>query len=110
MKIGFVALLLLLFGMTGCVRSPGGVAASNIPISPGGYTVLGDVEAQDCKVNLLLILPISGGNHTADAIDKALRKRPGTDALINITVDRVSKFFLLWSQTCTEIRATAVRL
>jgi len=29
---------------------------------------------------------------------------------VNISVDRVSKFFLLWCQTCTEVRATAVSL
>lgn len=45
-----------------------------------------------------------------DAMREALRKESNADALINITVDRVSKYFILWSQTCTEVRATAVRI
>jgi hypothetical protein len=86
------------------------VAASNIPLPPGGYVPLGPVAASDCSVTLLCPLPVSGGNQIADAMKGALSRRPGTDALVNITVDRVSKFFLLWCQTCTEIRATAVSL
>lgn len=93
-----------------CVRIPGGVAPSNIPVAPGGYVVLGPVAASDCSVSLLCILPVSGGNHVADAMKGALGQRPGTDAVVNISVDRVSKFFLLWCQTCTEVRATAVSL
>jgi len=41
---------------------------------------------------------------------EALRKESNADALINITVDRVSKYFILRSQTCTEVRAMAVRI
>ena len=85
-------------------------APSNIPIAPGQYSVLGDVEAQDCKVNLLMLLPVSGGNHTSEAVKKALAVRPNADALVYISIDRVTKLFLLWSQTCTEVRATAVAL
>jgi hypothetical protein len=99
-----------LFGATACTRMPGGIAPSNIPLSPGGYTELGPVEAQDCKVNLLLFIPVSGANNLPDAVKRALGRRPGTDALVNITVDRVTKFFILWTQTCTQVFATAVRL
>ena len=105
-----VCALVLLLGAAGCARYPGGIAASNIPIDPGHYVPLGDVEASDCNVNLLGLLPVSGGNHTADAVKNAMGERPGTDALVNITVDRVFKFFILWSETCTEVRATAVAL
>jgi len=45
-----------------------------------------------------------------DAMREALRKESNADALINITVDRVSKYFILRSQTCTEVRAMAVRI
>jgi len=104
-----VALLLALcLAASGCVRIPGGVAPSNIPLSQGGYTVLGPAVAQDCKINLLGLIPISGGNHVADAIKRAQAEVPGSNALVNITVDRVTKYFILWSQTCTEVRALAV--
>lgn len=99
------ALSILAFG---CARSPGGTAPSNIPLSQDGYTPLGRVAASDCKVNLLGIIPVSGGNHVADATRKALAKQPGAEALVDISVDRVVKYFILWSQVCTEVRATAV--
>ena len=109
-RLLLAALIFCLLGATACVRTPGGVAPSNIPLSPGGYTELGPVEAQDCKINLLGIIPISSSNYLYDAVDEAMQERSGTDALVNITVDRVFKFFILWSEACTEVRATAVRL
>ncbi len=108
-SITVCALLLVLFA-AGCTRTPGGVAASNIPLAPGGYTEIGRVSASDCKVNLLGILPISGSNYVADAMRSAMRKASGAHALVDISIDRSSKFFLLWSQACTEVRATAVRV
>lgn len=102
------SILLLATALAGCVRTPGGVAASSIPLAPGGYTPLGPVRASDCKVNLLGILPISGGNRLDQALARAKRKNKNADALVEITVDRDSKFFILWSQTCTVVRATAV--
>ena len=110
-SIWIVALVawLALFA-TGCARTPGGISASNIPLTPGGYTILGRVSASDCNILLLGILPISGSNYIEDAEKSALYKLPGTTALIDISVDRVSKFFILWGQVCTEIHATAVRV
>jgi hypothetical protein len=105
-----IALACLILSASGCARSPGGVAASNIPLAPGGYTEIGDVSASDCKINLLGILPVSGSNYISDAMHQALREESDADALINITVERVFKYFILWSQMCTEVRATAVRV
>jgi len=104
------SILFLLFSTAGCARSPGGVAPSNIPLEQGGYTPIGPVSASDCKVNLLGILPVSGGNHIADAMRSALRRESSADALVNISIDHVVKYFILWSSSCTEIRATAVRI
>lgn len=105
-----VVAALVCLGLAACVRYPGGIAPSNIPLEPDGYTVIGPVEAQDCKVNLFGLIPVSGGNQVADGVKNALARSPGADALVNVTVDRVTKFFILWNQTCTEVRATAVRL
>ena len=105
-----VCALLLALLSTGCARRPGGVAASNIPLAPGGYTEIGRVSASDCKINLLGIIPISGSNYISDAMENALREEPGADALIDISIDQSFKFFILWSQLCTEVQATAVRV
>jgi len=104
------SVLFLLFFVVGCARTPGGVAPSNIPLQQGGYTPIGPVSASDCKVNLLGILPITGGNQIADAMRSALRKEASADALVDISIDHVVKFFILWSSSCTEIRATAVTI
>ena len=103
--LGLVCTLFLV----ACVRNPGGIAPSNVPIGPNGYDELGPTAASDCKVNILGFLPVSGGNQVADAVAGALAKHPNADALVGITVDSVYKNFLLWTQHCTEVRATAVR-
>jgi len=103
------ALALSILAFAGCARTPGGITASNIPLEQGGYVPLTHVATSDCKVNLFGFIPVSGGNHIEDAVKKAQRKGGG-DALVNISVDLVSKHFLLWSQLCTEVRATAVRI
>jgi hypothetical protein len=56
------------------------------------------------------LIPISGSNYIEDAERNAIRKIPGAHALIDISVDRVSKYFILWGQVCTEVHATAVAL
>jgi len=104
----FVLVFVLCMFALGCARSPGGVASSNIPVAPGSYTVLGSATGSDCKINLLGIIPISGGNDLSDALAEAKSDRPGTDALVEITVDSTSKYFILWSQMCTGVSATAV--
>ena len=108
MKPATLTISLLAVHAVGCVRLPGGIAPSSIPLAPDSYTVLGPVEAGDCKINLFGILPVSGGNHVSDALAGALAQRPQTDALVQVTVDRVSKWFIFWTQVCTEVRGIAV--
>jgi hypothetical protein len=108
-KTTILLALLSCLSMMACARSPGGVSASNVPVAQDGYRTLGKVAVSDCKVNLLMVLPISGSNYLWNAVEEAMREIPGTDALVNITVDRVTKVFILWSQRCTEVRDTAVR-
>ena len=42
----------------------GGIVASNIPLEPGSYRVLGEAVGADCQRKLLGIIPLSGGNET----------------------------------------------
>ncbi len=102
----------LCLASAGCARYPGGIAPSNIPLTPGSYTPLGPVVGEDCKVDLLGIIPVSGGNDLSQALEEAKKKNPAAlgGALIEITVDRNSKFFILWSQICTVVKATAVSI
>lgn len=95
--------------LAGCSHYPGGIAPSTIPLAPGGYTVVKEkVHGSDCLVALLGILPVSGGNRTDNAITDALKEAPGATALVNVTSDAYSQYWILWSHTCTEVRGTAV--
>jgi hypothetical protein len=108
MRIAF-ALLGALLVLSGCTHYPGGIAPSTIPLAPGGYTVVKEnVRGSDCLVELLMILPVSGGNRTDNAIKDALKEAPGATALVNVTSDAYTQRWILWSNTCTEVRGTAV--
>ena len=94
--------------LSGCAMMPGGVAASNTPINGRSYTDLGHVDRTDSRVYLLGILPISGANSTQDAINKAIESKNG-DALINITVEAYSQYWILFSRYITRVEGNAIR-
>jgi hypothetical protein len=100
---------LVCLSLLGCVHQTGGVAPSNIPLEPGSYTELGPTRGNDCRYVLLGLIPITGGNETYSAVQKAIRRRKG-QALVNITADTYSENFIVFSRTCTQVVATAVRL
>ena len=105
-RIALIAAVTVVFA--GCTRQPGGIAPSDLPIPSGGYQELGRADGSDCNVLILGLLPVSS-NLAYKALQDARKDREGTDALVGITVDVVSKYFILWSQTCTEVRGTAVK-
>lgn len=106
--LALLALVVLLLAGA-CAHQSGGIAASNVPLDPDGYEVLGDVKGQDCVYYLLGILPLSGSNHTKAAVDAALRRRPGATALVGITSDTYAQTFLVVTRSCILVEATAVR-
>jgi hypothetical protein len=102
-------LLAALLGLAGCSHYPGGIAPSTIPLAPGGYTVVKEhVKGSDCRVAILGILPVSGGNQTDVAIREAILSAPNANALVNVTADAYTQYWILWSHTCTVVRGTAV--
>lgn len=106
--VGVLALVLVV--VSGCARQTGGVAASSMPIAPGSYEELGPVRGSDCAWYLLGLLPLSGGNETSAALRDALGQKSGTDALIEVTADSYGIYWILFSNACTEVEGTAVRL
>ena len=60
------------------------------------------------RLNVFKDLKRMKPDDVVDAMRKAREQEEGTDALIDISVDRVVKYFILWSSVCTEVRATAV--
>jgi hypothetical protein len=105
-----VILLVLSLAIGGCAHQAGGIAPSTIPLSPGSYTVLGDVYGRDCVWAVLGLIPVTGGNMTHQAVSKALGRLPGTSALINVTADTYFQWWLVVTNTCTEVHGTAVAI
>ena len=101
-----LALSLLL--VSACAHHTGGVAASTIPLAPGGYTVLGNALGRDCVFHLFGLIPLTGGNTTHEAVRRALARSPGADALINVSADTYSQWWIVLTNTCTEVRGIAV--
>ena len=104
-------LISLVFGSTlaACSHTSGGIAPSTIPLDPNNYYTLGEVEGNDCTYALFGIIPLSDGNETKDALDDALSQLPGTIALTQVTSDTYSQYWILWSNTCTQVYGTAVK-
>lgn len=103
-----LTLLALSSTLIGCAHTSGGIAPSNIPLEPGSYRELGKAVGGDCQYKLLGLIPLSGGNQTYSALEDALDDIPNTSALVQITSDTYSQYWILWSNTCTQVYGTAV--
>ena len=111
MKKLHVLLCLMIAGIilsTGCITRPGGVAPSNVPIDGRSYRVVGNISNADSRIYLLGLIPISGENSIRDAIDKGVRSRRG-DAMINITVESYSQYWILFTRFTTRVEGDVIR-
>jgi len=100
--------MLALAATVGCLRVPAGVSPSNTPLGARSYNVIGDAFGKATHVSLFGIIPISSPNYTANAIEAA-KNTSGGDALIDVTVEHVSKYFILFSTFTTEVRGKAIK-
>lgn len=88
---------------------PHQIAASNAPLDPPAYEVVGPVSGEACRSFLLLFIPLGGSNRLQAAIDRALEKSRG-DALIEVTTDyKIFTFYPLIQRQCTLVNGLAVR-
>jgi hypothetical protein len=94
--------------LSACIYRPGGIAPSNIPLDGRSYHVVGETASTDSAIRLFGILPVSGSNATRQALDAAIRRR-SADALIDITVEHYTQFWILFSRHVTAVRGTAIK-
>ena len=106
-KLFFVLVLNLLF--VGCACFPGGIAPSSTPLHAKPYTVIGPTSATDSRFAIFGIIPVTGGNSIRDAVEAA-KSNVGADALIDITVDSYTQFFIVLTRTVTRVDAQGIRL
>ena len=106
LKLFFGLILSLLF--MGCACIPGGVSASNTPLHARPYTVIGSTEGYDSRFAILGIIPVTDGNSLRDAMKHA-KGQVGADALIDITVDSYTQWWILFTRTVTKVDAKGIR-
>ena len=102
-----LAILALALSM-GCAHSPGGIAASTTPIGNRPYRVVGRAKGSDSYVMLFGLLPIKGSNSTKAAVQSAIRAH-GADALIEVTVESYTQFWLLFTRRVIKVEGLAIR-
>ena len=94
--------------ITGCATTPGGIAASSTPLEGRSYQVLGYTESTDSLISLFGIIPVSRHNSIRDAIQAAARRVNG-DALIEVTAESYSQYWILFSRHVTRVEGIGIR-
>lgn len=94
--------------LAGCAHVPGGIADSSTPIDGRQYTRLGYAKGRDSRVLLFGFLPVSGSNSTRAALQDAIRSRGG-DAMIEVTVENYSMYWVLFSKVTTYVEGEVIR-
>lgn len=94
--------------LTACSHISGGASPSTMPLGPGSYNELGPVRGTDCVYSLFGVIPLSTGNETKKAISNAIAEKPGATALVKVSADTYSQFFILFGRTCTQVDGVAV--
>ena len=97
-----------LFIVSGCARHGAGIAPSTTPLEGKIYDIIGPADGSDSRISLLGILPITSSNDIRDAVVDALESSGG-DALINVTVENVDRYWILWSSANTFVYGDAIR-
>ncbi len=100
--------LMGLFFLVGCLRVPAGLAPSNTPLKNSPYTVIGPAFGSDTHADLFGIIPLTRAEHIQHAIDEAV-KNSDADALIDVTVETVSKYWLVFTTYTIEVRGKAIK-
>jgi len=101
---------LLAAGQSGCLHQAVAMSPSSEPIAPGSYEKIGPASGQDCLWKLFGILPITSGNTLQGAMREAVNDKDGTDALVQVTADTFTQFFIVISRECTQVDGVAVRV
>lgn len=108
--IGMIAIAAAAVAITGCTTSPQNFVASSKPVLQGRYTTLGEeVEGSDSQLLVFGYGIGIAGSPQRRALDSALQKAAGADALVSMAVDyQVFNLFVLQVLT-TRVTGTPVK-
>ena len=104
----FAAISLMLLLAAGCAHTPGGIAPSTVPIDGREYMILGPAKATSTAVYLFNFIPVSGSSSLRDAKNAAIRKQ-NADALIDVTAEAYSQYWIIFSKSTIMVEGTAIR-
>ena len=105
--IGLLIMVLDLLLMTACT-TPGAVAPSTIPLGTN-YVELGGKETSSSCGYTLLIIPIKFSQPVSDVIQEMISSRGG-DALVEVSSQSWTTWYLLGWANCFEITGKVVRV
>jgi len=87
--------------------TPGAVAPSTMPVT-GRYVELGSAEESSSCGYTILFLPLGAPKPVSALIEDLVRNRGG-DALIEVSSDSSSAFYLLGMSHCLHVRGKVVK-
>ena len=100
--------------LTGCISNPVTTITSSIPVEQGKYSVLAEeVTGTHTEVYWLFFSFGMGGSGQRNAYRDAMRKVPGADGLVTMSVDDESFIlipFVLPSFYTTRVTGTPIKL
>lgn len=108
MKFRRLFLTLAALNLAACAHIPGGLTDSTEPLNSRTYVEIGKVEATSSKLSLFGVIPISNSNSIQNAIDSA-KEQIGADALIKVTVEGYSQWWLLFSNDSIVVRGVGIK-
>lgn len=107
-SIGAWARMSVLFVLFAGCSTPGAIAPSTLPIS-GEYVEVGPMDERTSCGYAVLMIPFGSPEPISETIDAMVESRGG-DALIQVSSESSSSFYLLGSSNCVTIRGIVVRL
>ena len=104
-----LGIVLMVAGLAGCTQRIGQMtllSTKNIPNTP--KPIQQHVRGEDC-IHQILFIPIGSLNPTLDqAIDNALEKVPGGDAMTDLQIHQDNLFLYFYNRICMRVDGTVV--
>jgi hypothetical protein len=108
MKFNALLLTFATLNLVACAHIPGGITDSTEPINNRQYEEIGKTEATSSRIALFGIIPLSNSNSIQNAIDLA-KEQIGADALVKVTAEGYSQWFLLFSHDAIVVRGVGIK-
>lgn len=94
--------------LTTACTTPGAIAPSTIPLSTN-YVAIGEKETSSSCGYTLLMIPVGFSQPVSNVIDEMISSRGG-DALVEVSSQSWTTWYLLGGANCFEITGKVVKL